>query len=139
MNTKTYSELVKCKTFLDRYRYLKIGGNVGEETFGYTRYLNQILYRSNEWRKFRRDVILRDNGCDLGIDGLPIVSNIFVHHINPISLRDIETRNEKIFDFENVITCSFDTHQAIHYGDETLLRTTELVERKPFDHCPWRC
>jgi len=139
MNTKTYSELVKCKTFLDRYRYLKIGGNVGEETFGYTRYLNQVLYRSNEWRKFRREVILRDKGCDLGIDDLPIFSNIFVHHINPISLRDIETRNEMIFDFDNVITCSFDTHQAIHYGDESLLRTTELVERTPFDHCPWRC
>lgn len=138
MNTKTYSELINCKTFLDRYRYLKIGGNVGEDTFGYSRYLNQVLYRSSEWRRFRREVIIRDKGGDLGIEELPIVNNIFVHHINPITLYDVKNRSSSIFDFENVICCSFDTHQAIHYGDESLLRTTELVERTPFDHCPWR-
>ena len=135
---KTYSECVLLKTFEERYRYLKIGGHVGEETFGYDRYLNQLLYRSPEWRKFRRDIIIRDRGLDLGIDGLEIFDNIFVHHINPITVADINTRKDSIFDPDNVITCSFDTHQAIHYGDENLLRQTELVERKPFDHCPWR-
>lgn len=136
---RSYNELIQLKTFEDRYRYLKIGGQVGEETFGYDRYLNQLLYRSPEWRKFRRDIILRDQGLDLGIEGLEIFDNIFVHHMNPITVADIKNRAECIFDPNNVICCSFDTHQAIHYGDESLLRPTTLVERKPFDTCPWKC
>lgn len=136
---RTYEELITFKTFEDRYRYLKIGGNVGEETFGYERYLNQLLYRSPEWRKFRRDIIIRDQGLDLGIEGLEIFSNIFVHHMNPITVADVKNRSSCIFDPSNVICCSFDTHQAIHYGDESLLKPTKLIERTPFDTCPWKC
>lgn len=135
---KTYSEAMQFEDFKDRFNYLKIGGRVGEETFGYCRYLNQILYRSPEWKRFRREIVIRDAGCDLAYKDLPIYSNIFVHHINPISLKDIEERNFEIFNPENVICCSFETHNAIHYADESLLPRLEPAERKPNDHCPWR-
>lgn len=136
-NIKTYSEMIRFPTFIERYRYLKIDGIVGDETFGYERYMNQILYHSPEWRKFRRDIILRDNGCDLGIDGYEIIGKILIHHIEPITVRDIERRDSKIFDTENVISVSLNTHNAIHYGDETLLITTPITRTK-FDTCPWR-
>lgn len=137
MNAKSYLECIQLPTFLDRYRYLQIGGFVGKETFGYDRYLNQILYRTAEWKHFRRDMILRDNGCDLGCEGYEIFGNILVHHINPIMVEDVVNRNPCIFDPNNVICTSLNTHNAIHYGDETNL-ITEPVVRKPNDTCPWK-
>lgn len=136
-NIKTYSEMVRLPTFLERYRYLKIGGQVGYETFGYDRYLNQILYRSPEWKRFRRDIIIRDNGCDLACDGYEIIGKVLIHHIDPITVRDIELRDPKIFDPENVVSVTLNTHNAIHYGDESLLITEPLV-RTPNDTCPWK-
>lgn len=134
---KTYSELIKLPTFIQRYRYLKLTGQVGEDTFGYDRYLNQILYHSGEWRRFRRDIIIRDNGCDLGCDGYEIAGKIIIHHINPITLKDIEQRNPMILDPENVISTIHNTHNAIHYGDESLLMTEPIVRTKN-DTCPWK-
>ncbi len=118
---KTYSELIQFSSFKDRFDYLKLNGSVGAETFGYDRYLNQALYRSYEWRKFRRDIIARDRGCDLGVDGFDIKSRLIVHHINPITLDQIENRDPMIFDPNNVICVSHNTHEAIHYGDESSL------------------
>ena len=129
---KTYSELVKLQTFLERYRYLKLNGKVCEETFGYNRYLNQILYTSKEWRQLRPYIIDRDKACD--IFGK---RNIFIHHINPITLKDINDRNPIIFDPENLICVTKSTHDAIHYGDESHLPII-LTERKPNDLCPWK-
>lgn len=137
MSIKTYSELLQLPTFLDRYRYLRIGEQVGKETFGYDRYLNQILYRTPEWKRFRRDIIVRDNGCDLASEGYEIVGKILIHHIEPITVEDVLRRDPKIFDPENVIAASLNTHNAIHYGDETLLNI-EPLERTKYDTCPWR-
>ena len=134
---RTYSELITIPDFKERFLYLKLGGKVGEETFGYDRYLNQIFYRSPEWKRVRREVIIRDLGCDLGIEDRPLGSRIYVHHINPIKLKDINNRNLEILDPEFLICCSYDTHQAIHYGSEYLL-LADPVERKPYDTCPWR-
>lgn len=134
---KTYSELITIPTFLERYRYLKIGGRIGEETFGYDRYLNQTLYRSPEWKRFRRDMILRDNGLDLACDGYEIYEKILVHHIDPITPRDVIRRDPKIFDPENVVCVSLNTHNAIHYGDESLLMLDPIVRTKN-DTCPWK-
>ena len=110
---------------------------IGDETFGYDRYLNQILYQSSEWRRFRRNIVIRDNGCDLATPGYEIQGKILIHHINPITLRDIEQRDPKVFDPENVISTSLLTHNAIHYGDESIL-ITEPIERRPNDTCPWK-
>ena len=137
MIIKTYSELIQFPTFIERYRYLKIGGRVGEDTFGHDRYLNQALYSSYEWKRFRREIILRDNGCDLGCEDRELYEKILIHHINPITIEDVIRRDPKIFDPENVISTSHITHNAIHYGDESLL-FTELIERRPNDTCPWR-
>lgn len=135
--TKSYSELMRLKTFEERYQYLRIGGAVGAETFGYDRYLNQILYNSHDWRKFRNPIILRDNGCDLACLDRELESRVIIHHINPITVEDVLNRDPKIFDPENVICVSHNTHQAIHYGDENLLYKNP-VERKPNDTCPWK-
>ena len=135
--SKSYLECMQLPTFQERYRYLQIGGYVGKETFGYDRYLNQIFYRTAEWKRFRREIILRDNGCDLGCEGYEIYGNILVHHINPITVEDVVNRNPCIFDPNNVICTSHNTHNAIHYGDETNL-ITEPIIRKPYDTCPWR-
>ena len=139
MKMKTYSELIALPTFEERYEYLKIGGAVGKETFGYDRYLNQILYTSDEWRKFRRDIIIRDNGCDLACPGFDIPEGvkILIHHINPITVEDVLNRDPKIFDPENVISTILNTHNAIHYGDASLL-TLAPIERSKNDTCPWR-
>lgn len=136
---RTYKEMARLPSFQDRYAYLKIGGHVGKETFGADRYLNQILYTSSEWRSFRNDVILRDNGCDLGIPDRSIANGdrIIIHHITPISVEDVVNRNPMIFDMNNVVCTSFMTHQAIHYGDETLL-ASDPIERRPNDTCPWK-
>lgn len=133
---KTYSELIILPTFIERFQYLKIDGRVGEETFGYDRYLNQVLYRSPEWKRFRRDIILRDGGCDLACEGHEIFGAALIHHINPITVEDILERHPKIFDPENVITTILNTHNAIHYGDEDLLGI--FTERTPNDTCPWK-
>lgn len=134
---KTYSEMLKFQTFEERYNYLRIDGQVGVETFGYDRHLNQTLYHSDEWKRFRRDIILRDNGCDLGCEGFEIFGRVLVHHINPITVQDVIKRDPKMFDPENVILVSHNTHNAIHYGDESLL-VTAPIERRPNDTCPWK-
>lgn len=137
MKNKSYSELIRLPTYLERFRYLQINGAVGAETFGYDRYLNQILYRTGEWKRFRRDIILRDNGCDLACEDYEIFGRILVHHINPITVDDVLNRDPKIFDPNNVITTTLDTHNAIHYGDERLLVMDPIVRTKN-DTCPWR-
>lgn len=137
MKSKTYSKAIAIPNYLDRYRYLKLGGKVGEDTFGFDRYLNQVLYRSSEWKRFRRDIIVRDNGCDLGCEGYEIMGRILVHHINPITLKDVNNRDPKIFDPENVICVSHNTHNAIHYGDESLLISEPIIRTKN-DTCPWK-
>jgi len=134
---RTYSELRTYKTFIDRYNYLKLRGSVGIETFGFDRYLNQVLYRSRRWRRTRDGIILRDNGCDLGVEGYDIYDKIIIHHMNPLTIEDIEDDVDEIYDPEFLISVSFNTHQAIHYGDESLL-PKEPIERKPYDTCPWR-
>lgn len=138
MNKKTYSELIQIPSYVERYRYLRIGGKAGEITFGNERYLNQILYKSREWKAFRRDIIIRDLGCDLGLEGYTIVGVLIVHHINPITVEDVYNRAYCVFDPENTITVARRTHNAIHYGDEELLLIDELVERRPNDTIPWR-
>lgn len=137
MSIKTYSELITIPTFEERFRYLKMQGVVGEETFGYDRYLNQLFYTSPEWRRVRRDVIVRDNGCDLGIWDREIQGLITVHHINPITIDDIRNRSEFLLNPDYLICVSDLTHKAIHYGDERLLIAAP-VERRPNDTCPWR-
>ena len=134
---RTYSELITIPTFEERFEYLKLNGSVGLETFGHDRYLNQILYNSPEWRRFRPEIIVRDNGCDLACEGYEIFGKILIHHINPITAQDILNRNSKVFDPENVITTVHNTHNAIHYGDKNLL-ITEPIERSRNDTCPWK-
>lgn len=135
-NRKTYSELMRIDSFEDRFEYLKLDGSVGLETFGFDRYLNQRFYTSPEWRRFRREIILRDDGCDLGCYDRPIRGNVLIHHINPITLKDINDRSNLLMDPENVISVSFDTHNAIHYGDISLIQN-EMVERRSGDTCLW--
>lgn len=137
MSIKTYSELIRIPTFVERYRYLRLGGAVGKSTFGYDRYLNQLFYSSKEWKEFRRKIILRDCGCDLGIVGREIHGFIMIHHLNPIDVDDILRRTELLLDPENAICTSHPTHQAIHYGDESLLLIAP-IERHKNDTCPWR-
>jgi hypothetical protein len=135
---RTYSELMTLPTFEERYEYVRIGGRVGDETFGFDRYLNQMFYNSHEWRRFRRDIIVRDMGCDLAIEDREIGGLIIVHHLNPINIDDVLRRSEEILmNPENVICVSDNTHKAIHYGDESLLITAQ-VERCKNDTCPWR-
>lgn len=133
---KTYSEAIAIPDYYERYQYLKLQGMVGEETFGSLRFLNQKLYDSEEWKKFRRKVILRDNGNDMAVDGFNIPGRAIVHHINPITAEDIINKNPKIFDLENVILVSHNTHEAIHYGNESLL-PIEYKEREPGDTLLW--
>ena len=133
----SYSELITLPTFEERYRYLRKFGIVGEETFGSHRYLNQTLYRSPEWRRVRNKVIVRDNGCDLGLEGYEIGDRVYIHHINPITEKDILDRSPVIFDMDNLICVSFNTHQAIHYGDESLLPIISFTERMPGDTKLW--
>lgn len=134
---KTYSELIELPTFLERFNYLKIGGAVGKMTFGHDRYLNQILYSCDEWKRFRRGIIVRDGGCDLGCEGHEIYERAIVHHINPITVEDVLRRDPMIFDPENVITTWLRTHNAIHYADESILLLEPTVRTKN-DTCPWR-
>lgn len=137
MATKTYSELALLPTFEERYDYLRIGGRVGEETFGFDRYLNQSFYLSKEWKRVRDIVITRDNGCDLGIPGREIFGKVIIHHLNQVLPEDLRERNTWILDPEYLITTSYETHQAIHYGDRSLLITAP-TERVRNDTCPWK-
>lgn len=137
MNIKTYSELITLPTFEERYRYLRLGGRVGEETFGFDRYLNQIFYKSKEWLRVRDFVIVRDNGCDLGIPGREIYDRILIHHMNPITIDDIVKRSDILLNPEFLITTVKNTHDAIHYGNEGLLITVPR-ERSKYDTCPWK-
>ncbi len=139
MSIRTYSELITLPTFEERYEYLRIGGKVGEDTFGFDRYLNQIFYKSDEWRSVRNYVITRDNGCDLAMAGYEIGDGIIimVHHMNPISKEDILLRSKILLDPEFLITTIKPTHDAIHYGDKSLL-VTAPIERRKNDTCPWK-
>lgn len=137
MIEKSYSELSQINGFEARYDYLKQSGSVGVETFAGSRALNQALYSSPEWKRVRRDVIIRDNGCDLGDPTRPIAGPIYIHHINSITPDDIKSRSKRVLDPNNLICASFDTHQAIHFGDKNLLHL-DAIERKPNDTCPWR-
>lgn len=139
MSGKTYSELITIPTFIERYRYLRIGGKVGAETFGFDRYLNQVLYNSYDWRRFRDKIIVRDRGCDLACPDYEVGEGtiILVHHIDPLTMEDVLRRHPKIFDPENVISTTLNTHNAIHYGDESRL-ITEPITRTMNDTCPWR-
>lgn len=137
MIIRTYSELIKLPTFEERFQYLKLDGDVGVETFGFDRYLNQAFYSSDEWKSIRNQVIIRDNGCDLGIEGREIYKRIIIHHMNPITKEDLLYRTEYLLNPEYMICTMKNTHDAIHYGDENLL-FKEPVERKPNDTCPWR-
>ena len=137
MKIRTYSELITLPTFEERFRYLKLDGVVGKETFGFNRWLNQELYHSDSWLKFRDDIIIRDNGCDLGVPGFEIFSSVLIHHLNPITYDDVLNRRPCVFDADNVICTKLSTHNAIHYGDESLLITAP-IQRSLNDTCPWR-
>lgn len=136
---RTYTDLIQIPTFIERYRYLRLGGRVGEDTFGFDRYLNQVFYKSDEWLEIRDFVITRDMGCDLGIldREIPDGVRILVHHMNPITKEDIIRRSKFLLDPEYMISTIDNTHKAIHYGDERLL-FTGLVERSKNDTCPWK-
>lgn len=135
---RSYKELSRLRTFKERYDYLRLHGEVGKDTFGFDRYLNQALYMSPEWRRFRKEVIIRDNGCDLGDPDHEIKGDrIIIHHINPLTVEDVMERAPAIFDMDNVVCVSYRTHQAIHYGDESLL-PQEPVQRSAGDTCPWK-
>lgn len=133
---RTYSELIQYPTLLDRFKYLKLDGIVGIDTFGHDRFLNQALYTSYEWKKIRNRVIVRDMGCDMALDGYGIYGRVIMHHINPLSIEDIESRSSKVFDMDNLVCVSHMTHEAIHYGDENLL-PKDPIERKPGDTRLW--
>ena len=137
MRIRTYSELITLPTFEERYRYLRLNGRVGEDTFGFDRWLNQRFYKDPEWLRVRDEVIVRDNGCDLAIPGREIHSRILIHHMNPITKEDILQRSRYLLDPEYLICTIKNTHDAIHYGDEDLLIKVP-VERAPNDTCPWR-
>lgn len=135
--TRRYSELVQIPSFEDRFEYLKLIGRVGAETFGSARFMNQDFYRSREWKQFRDEVILRDEGCDLGVPGRLIRGRLLIHHLNPITEDELIHGSYSLLDPENAICTSFITHQAIHYGDKSLLYP-DPIERHPNDTCPWK-
>lgn len=137
MIIKTYSKLITFSSFEERFRYLKLDGTVGKETFGFKRWLNQEFYHSREWLSFRDRIIIRDGGCDLGVPGYEIHGTVLIHHINTITYEDILHRNPQIFDPENVICTQLRTHNAIHYSDESQLIIAS-AERTHNDTCPWR-
>lgn len=134
---RTYSELIRIESFYDRYEYLRIGNGVGVDTFGSLRYLNQEFYKSSKWRKLRSKIIIRDDGCDLAHEDFEIYGAIYIHHLNPITIEDIENDSPYVWDPEFLVCTAFDTHNAIHYGDDTLLPQLP-EERRPGDTCPWK-
>lgn len=134
---KRYSDLKALKSFEERFEYLKMDSIVGRETFGRDRHLNQVLYSSPEWKRLRDQIILRDNGCDLGVEGYEIYGRILVHHLEPITADDILSRSPKIFDPENLICVTHSTHNAIHYGNADMIPHT-IITRQKYDTCPWK-
>lgn len=137
MIIKRYSELIRLETFEERFRYLRLYGKIGQDTFGFDRVFNQMFYKSREWKSIRNEVIVRDNGCDLGVEGYEIHGRILIHHMNPISLDDIRNNTDFLMNPEYLITTVLSTHNAIHYGDENLL-VKAPIERTKFDTCPWK-
>ena len=137
MSIRTYSELITIPTFEERFEYLQLKGSVGKDTFGYDRYLNQVLYRSPEWKRLRNQIIIRDGGCDLACDGYDIYGKVLIHHMNPITVEDVLARSRKVFDPDNLVCVTHNTHNAIHYGDSNLL-VTGVITRTKNDTCPWR-
>lgn len=138
MSIKTYSQVIQLPTFEERFRYLKLTGRVGEDTFGFDRHINQRFYKSKEWLRIRDFVIVRDNGCDLGIRDREIQGRIIIHHMNPIRVNDIIDASDYLLNPEYLICISDITHKAVHYGDESLIISSSLVERTMNDTCPWR-
>lgn len=134
---RTYSDLIQLPTYKERFEYLKLLGEVGKDTFGFDRYLNQSFYKSPIWRKIRNEVILRDNGCDLAHPDFPIAGKIIIHHMNPVDTDDIVYQREVLLNPDFLVCVSHITHNAIHYGDMELL-PSDPIERKPNDTCPWR-
>lgn len=134
---KTYSELSKINSYEERFEYLKLNGFVGVETFGFDRYINQRFYKSLEWKRIRDKVIIRDNGCDLGVEGYEIHGRILIHHMNPVTPDELRSNLDLLLNPEYLICVTHNTHNAIHYGDSGLL-VTAPVERTAFDTCPWR-
>lgn len=137
MSIKTYSELITIPTFEERFQYLQLKGSVGKDTFGYDRYLNQVLYSSPEWKRLRNQIIIRDGACDLACEGYDIHGRILIHHLNPITVDDVLVRSRKVFDPDNLVCVTHNTHNAIHYGDADLLVTGPIIRTKN-DTCPWR-
>lgn len=137
MSIRTYSELILLQTFEERFKYLKLNGRVGDDTFGFDRYINQNFYRSAEWKRIRDLVIMRDNGCDLALEGYEIYGRILIHHMNPITVKDVELSTEYLMNPEYLICVTHNTHNAIHYGDEKLLTKGPVVRIKN-DTCPWK-
>ena len=135
--SRSYLEMIKYPTYEERLQYLMLAGSVGYETFGYDRWVNQALYSSSEWREFRHRVIIRDGGCDLGVEGYEIQTRPLIHHINPITKDMVINRDPMIFDMNNVVTTTHQTHNAIHYGHDTNIRSGP-VTRRPNDTCPWK-
>ncbi len=137
MIIRTYRELSGLNTFEERFEYLRLNGNVGHETFGFDRFINQAFYKSKEWKRVRYEVIIRDNGCDLGVEGHEIRGKIYIHHMNPITLEDIKDRGDFLLNPEYLICVTLNTHNAIHYGNESLIAKTPLPRSKN-DTCPWK-
>lgn len=135
---RTYSELMMLETFEERYRYLRLGGKVGQDTFGMERILNQRFYHSKEWNDVRSAIMVRDNGCDLGVDTRVIFDRPIIHHMNPITTKDLASHSDYLLNPEYLILVSHRTHNAIHYGDDSLIEDVVLVERLPNDTCPWK-
>ena len=137
MSIRTYSELILLPTFEERFKYLQLNGRVGDDTFGFDRYINQNFYRSTEWKRIRDFVIMRDNGCDLALEGYEIYGRILIHHMNPITVKDVELSTEYLMNPEYLICVTHNTHNAIHYGDEKLINKGPVVRTKN-DTCPWK-
>lgn len=138
MKIRTYRELIQMPTLKERFRYLKLSGAVGKATFGYDRYLNQNFYRSQDWKRLRNEIIVRDDGCELGLEDHPIAGRIFIHHMNPIDDEDIINSTEYLMNPDYLICVSHDMHNAIHYGNEDILRAKDFIPRTPNDTCPWK-
>lgn len=137
-NLRTYQELIQIPTYIDRFRYLKIGNGVGEETFGFDRWMNQRFYNSHEWRNLRNHIITRDNGCDMAFPDREIEGKIYIHHMNPIEKQDIYDMTDFVMNPMFLVCVAHNTHNAIHYGSEDLLDCNILVQRAPNDTCPWK-
>ena len=137
MSIRTYSELILLPTFEERFKFLQLNGRVGDDTFGFDRYINQKFYRSAEWKRIRDYIIIRDNGCDLALDGYEIYGRILIHHMNPITISDIKFSTEYLMNPDYLICVTHNTHNAIHYGDEKQIITGPIVRTKN-DTCPWK-